>query len=49
MISDDFPYELASNNPIKEYVEVRPSKIHGLGLFAKRFIPKGTILWHARP
>jgi len=49
MISDDFPYELASINPIDEYAEVRSSEIHGLGLFAKRFIPKGTIVWHARP
>ena len=43
------PYNLTSVNPIGEYTEVRPSKIHGLGLFAKEFIPKGTIWWHARP
>jgi SET domain-containing protein len=43
------PYNLTSINPIEEYTEVRPSKIHGLGLFAKKFIPKGTIWWHARP
>ncbi len=24
---------------------VLPSKIHGLGLFADEFIPKGTIIW----
>ncbi len=36
-------------NPIDEYAEVKPSDIHGLGLFAKKFIPKGTIWWHARP
>ncbi|MFX1419360.1 MAG: SET domain-containing protein [Promethearchaeota archaeon] len=35
-------------NPIDEYAEVKPSEIHGLGLFAKKFIPKGTIWWHAR-
>lgn len=43
------PYNSTSMNPIEEYTEVRPSKIHGLGLFAKKFIPKGTIWWHARP
>ena len=43
------PYNFTSINPIEEYTEVRPSKIHGLGLFAKKFIPKGTIWWHARP
>ena len=25
------------------------SEIHGLGLFAKKCIPKGEIWWHARP
>jgi len=25
--------------------KVCPSKIHGLGLFADEFIPKGTIIW----
>lgn len=37
-----------STNPIEEYTEVKPSKIHGLGLFAKKLIPKGTVWWHAR-
>ena len=36
-------------NPIDEYTNLKPSKIHGLGLFAKKFIPKGTIWWFARP
>jgi SET domain-containing protein len=43
------PYNLKSENPIDKYAEVQSSKIHGLGLFAKSFIPKGTIWWHARP
>ncbi|MHA2401048.1 MAG: SET domain-containing protein [Promethearchaeota archaeon] len=43
------PYNLTLNNPIKEYAEVKQSKIHGLGLFAKKLIPKKTIFWHARP
>jgi len=43
------PLNLTSINPIQEYTEVRPSQIHGLGLFAKKFIQKGTIWWHARP
>lgn len=25
--------------------EIRPSPIHGIGLFAKEFIAKGTIVW----
>lgn len=49
MTSNEIPYNLKSKNPIEEYAEVRPSKIHGLGLFAKKLIPKGTIWWHARP
>ena len=36
-------------NPIEEYAEVKQSNIHGLGLFAKKLIPKGMIWWHARP
>jgi SET domain-containing protein len=43
------PYNLTPINPIKEYAEVRTSQIHGLGLFAKKFIPRKTIFWHARP
>ncbi|MFX0105174.1 MAG: SET domain-containing protein [Candidatus Hodarchaeota archaeon] len=49
MNDTEIPYNLTPNNPIKEYGEVKPSDIHGLGLFAKKFIPKGTIWWHARP
>jgi uncharacterized protein len=30
------------------YVEVRPSPLHGSGLFAKRDIPANTIWWRAR-
>ncbi len=41
-------YNRSSINPIEEYAVVRPSKIHGLGLFAKKLIPKGTVWWHAR-
>lgn len=43
------PYNHSPNNPIEEYAEVRASKIHGFGLFAKKLIPKGTMWWHARP
>ena len=39
----DIPYNLSLKNPIEEYAEVKKSKIHGLGLFAKKLIPKGTI------
>ncbi|MFX0000892.1 MAG: SET domain-containing protein [Candidatus Hodarchaeota archaeon] len=45
----EIPFNGKKNNPIKEYAQVKPSKIHGLGLFAKKLIPKGTIWWHARP
>lgn len=45
----EIPYNAKKINPIGEYAEVKPSDIHGLGLFAKKFIPKGTIWWHARP
>jgi SET domain-containing protein len=44
----DIPYNLSLKNPIEEYAEVRSSAIHGLGLFAKKLIPKGTVWWHAR-
>lgn len=30
---------------MKELFEVRPSPIHGLGIFATCFIPRGTVLW----
>ena len=46
---DNMKYNQSSTNPISEYAEVRKSKIHGLGLFAKKLIPKGTVWWHARP
>ncbi len=49
MINADIPYNYKSSNPIEEYAEVRKSKIHGFGLFAKQKIPKGTVWWHARP
>lgn len=49
MISSKIPYNSKSINPLEEYTEVRPSEIHGLGLFAKKHIAKGTIWWHARP
>jgi len=29
--------------------KVLPSKIHGIGLFADEFIPKGTIIWKFTP
>jgi len=35
-------------NPINDLTEVRPSDVHGLGIFAKQDIPKGTIWWRAR-
>ncbi|TFF89949.1 MAG: hypothetical protein EU548_05525, partial [Promethearchaeota archaeon] len=43
------PYNSQPNNPIDTYAEVKKSQLHGLGLFAKVLIPKGTIWWHARP
>jgi SET domain-containing protein len=43
------PYNPHPKNPIIRFAEVKASQIHGLGLFAKIFIPKGTIWWHARP
>lgn len=49
MKDTEIPYNFTEINPIDEYTEVRHSKIHGLGLFAKKLIPKGTIWWHARP
>ncbi|MFX1378732.1 MAG: SET domain-containing protein [Promethearchaeota archaeon] len=45
----DIPYNKKPINPIVEHTEVKASDIHGLGLFAKKFIAKGTIWWHARP
>jgi SET domain-containing protein len=49
MENHKIPFNITSKNPINIYCEVKKSKIHGLGLFAKRFIPKNTIWWHARP
>ena len=43
------PYNPHPTNPLEKYTEVKVSQIHGLGLFAKVLIPKGTIWWHARP
>ncbi|MBL8887546.1 MAG: SET domain-containing protein [Phycisphaerales bacterium] len=31
------------------HARVGPSKIHGLGLLAADFIPRGTIVWEFRP
>lgn len=36
MTDINIPYNPTSINPIEEYVIVKPSKIHGLGLFAKK-------------
>ncbi|NVM36825.1 MAG: SET domain-containing protein [Candidatus Lokiarchaeota archaeon] len=49
MKDTQIPYNPNPINPIDEYAEVKLSDIHGLGLFAKKKIPKGTIWWHARP
>lgn len=47
MIEDIIEYRTELFNPINELTEVKPSPIQGLGLFAKEFIPKGTIWWAA--
>jgi len=49
MKSKNNSYNRKAINPITEYAYVKRSGIHGLGLFAKKLIPKGTIWWHARP
>ncbi|MFX1310587.1 MAG: SET domain-containing protein [Promethearchaeota archaeon] len=49
MNNNEIPYNLKKINPIEVYTEVKLSSIHGLGLFAKKLIPKGTTWWHARP
>ncbi|NJN44300.1 MAG: SET domain-containing protein [Anaerolineae bacterium] len=36
-------------NPINNLTEVRNSPVHGLGVFAKVDIPKGTVWWRANP
>jgi hypothetical protein len=35
-------------NPIETRAEARPSDIHGIGVFARHDIPRGTTWWHAR-
>lgn len=37
----------ASSRYLNQYIDVGQSPIHGLGLFAKREIPAGTIWWKA--
>jgi SET domain-containing protein len=49
MKESKIPFNPKPDNPIDDYAEVKPSKIHGLGLFAKKKIPKGTVWWYARP
>ncbi|MEJ2251408.1 MAG: SET domain-containing protein [Candidatus Lokiarchaeota archaeon] len=49
MSRDKIPFNRNPKNPIKDFGEVKQSKIHGLGLFAKNKIPCGTVWWHARP
>lgn len=49
MEQKDIPFNRSSHNPITTYTEVKPSNIHGVGLFVKKKIPKGEIWWHARP
>ena len=34
---------------IQVKTRIGPSKIHGIGLFAEEFIPKGTIVWRFVP
>jgi SET domain-containing protein len=29
--------------------QIQPSKVHGIGLFADQFIPKGTVTWQYHP
>ncbi|MHA2393907.1 MAG: SET domain-containing protein [Promethearchaeota archaeon] len=48
-MNNNIPYNNSPHNPIKEFTEVKTSKIHGIGLFAKKLIPKGKMWWHARP
>lgn len=37
----------SSSRYLNQYVELRPSPVHGMGLFAKRTIPANTIWWKA--
>jgi len=39
------PYNPNPTNPIDEYAEIKLSDIHGLGLFAKKLIPKGLLTY----
>lgn len=36
-------------NPLHTLTETRPSPVHGLGVFAKTDLPKGTVWWRAAP
>lgn len=38
----------ASSRLLNHYVELKTSPLHGLGLFAKRDIPCGTVWWRAK-
>ncbi|GAB4579909.1 MAG: SET domain-containing protein-lysine N-methyltransferase [Anaerolineales bacterium] len=38
-----------TTNPLNTLTEARPSPVHGLGIFAKVDIPKGTVWWRAQP
>ena len=49
MIESTIEYKTNIINQLTELIEVRPSPIEGLGLFAKKFISKGTIWWTATP
>ncbi|MFT6792932.1 MAG: SET domain-containing protein [Rubritalea sp.] len=40
--------KLASSSLLNNYVELRPSPLHGFGLFAKKDIPKDTIWWKSK-
>ena len=49
MIESVIEYNNNERNLLGDLTEVRQSPIEGLGLFAKVFIPKGTIWWSAVP
>ncbi len=49
MIESIINYNTDTKNPVNDFTEVKPSTIEGFGLFAKAFIPKGTIWWAAAP
>ncbi|OLS12371.1 MAG: hypothetical protein RBG13Loki_4020 [Promethearchaeota archaeon CR_4] len=48
MLNDRDPRFTSGLNPLRDTTEVRSSPVSGLGLFAKRLLPRGTIWWHAR-